>query len=77
MQFRLGNCYFEQGNWSQAANSFRIAAESDTSDAASAYDLGLSLRRQGFENDATIWFQEALHRNPDANLRSKILDALK
>lgn len=76
MHFLLGNCYFDQQNWSNAASSFRISAEADKSDAASAFNLGLSLKRQGYTSDARNWFKEALARKPDSDLRSKILNAL-
>jgi tetratricopeptide (TPR) repeat protein len=77
MQFELGSCSFATQNWTQAAASFRIAAESDNTDAVSAFNLGLSLSRQGFSVDALHWFREALNRNPDAELRAKILNALQ
>jgi tetratricopeptide (TPR) repeat protein len=77
MQFRLGTCYFSEQNWPMAENSFRIAAQADKTDAPSAFNLGLCLRRQGTENDAKIWFREALTRNPDKELREKIVSALQ
>lgn len=77
MHFELGSCSFATQNWTQAAASFRIAAESNTSDAVSAFNLGLSLSRQGFTTDADHWFREALNRKPDAELRAKILNALR
>ncbi len=76
MQFRLGTCYFAQENWAMAEHAFRISAEADKVDAASAFNLALSLRRQGMEADAKIWFREALTRNPDKELRAKIQSAL-
>ena len=76
MHFRLGNCYFSTQNWEKAASSFRIAAEGDKTDPSAAYDLGLSLLRQGYTSDARQWFQEALRRNPSGELRGKILSAL-
>lgn len=77
MQFELGSCNFATQNWSQAAASFRIAAESDSTDAVSAFNLGLSLSRQGFTVDAQHWFHEALNRKPDAELRAKIVGLLQ
>ena len=77
MHFRLGNCYFDMENWIEAAASFRLAAESDKTDAVSAFDLALSLQRQGYGSDAKVWFQEALARKPSAELRGKILNALQ
>lgn len=77
MQFRLGTCYFAEGNWAMAENSFRIAANSDKTDAASAFNLALSLSRQGMDSDAQVWFREALKRNPDPELRAKIENALR
>jgi hypothetical protein len=77
MQFGLGNCYFDMQDWVQAAASFRISAEADKTDAASAFNLGLSLLRQGFSPDAKLWFNEALKRNPSAELREKIVGALR
>lgn len=77
MHFVLGACNFAVQNWTQAAASFRIAAESDNTDAVSAFNLGLSLARQGFTSDANHWLREALNRHPDAELRAKIVDILQ
>ncbi len=77
MHFRLGYCYFAAGDFSRAASAFRLAAEGDKNDAVSAFNLGLSLSRQGFEADANRWFREALGRKPDDELRAKILNALR
>jgi tetratricopeptide (TPR) repeat protein len=77
MHFVLGKCYFNTEDWTNAAASFRITAESDSTDAVSAFDLGLSLSRQGFTVDANHWFHEALNRKPDDELRAKILEALE
>lgn len=71
MHFRLGNLYFDQQDWQQAGESFQQAAQIDKSDAASAYNAGLCLAKQGDNTDALPWFQEVLKRNPDADLRSK------
>jgi tetratricopeptide (TPR) repeat protein len=76
MQFQLGYCYFSINNWTQAAASFRIAADADPTDAVSAFNLALCLSRQGYDADAQQWFREALKRKPDEALRSKILSAL-
>jgi len=77
MNFHLGYCYFKTEDWSRAASAFRLAAEGDKNDAVSAFNLGLSLSRQGFNDDANHWFREALNRKPDDELRAKILNALK
>jgi tetratricopeptide (TPR) repeat protein len=77
MQERLGDCYFDTENWTDAAASYRIAAEADTTNAAAAFNLGLSLQRQGFTVDAREWFRNALQRNPDTELRGKIMSALQ
>jgi len=77
MNFQLGYCYFEIGDFSRAAPAYRLAAEGDKSDAVSAFNLGLSLSRQGFGSDAEHWFREALGRKPDDELRAKILNELK
>lgn len=77
MQERLGDCYFDTENWTDAAASYKIAAEADTTNAAAAFNLGLSLQRQGFTVDAREWFQIALKRNPDPELRGKIMIALQ
>ena len=77
MNFHLGYCYFATGDFSRAASAFRLAAEGDKNDAVSAFNLGLSLSRQGFEADANHWFREALGRKPDDELRAKILSALR
>jgi tetratricopeptide (TPR) repeat protein len=76
MHFRLGNCYFSTEDWAHAATSFRLSAEADKTDAPSAFNLGLSLQRQGFNGDAQQWFREALNRKPSDELRAKILRAL-
>lgn len=77
MNFHLGYCYFATEDWSRAASAFRIAAEGDKNDAISAFNLGLSLSRQGFDADANHWFREALNRKPNDELRAKILSVLK
>jgi len=77
MHFALGNCYFMSEDWVQAADSFRIAANGDKTDAASAFDLALSLERQGYGADAAEWYREALRRNPDPELRAKITASLQ
>ena len=77
MQFELGSCYFDMQDWVQAEASFKISADADKTDAASAFNLGLSLLRQGFGSDAKVWFNESLRRNPSAELREKIMDALR
>jgi tetratricopeptide (TPR) repeat protein len=77
MQFGLGGCYFDLENWSQAAASYRIAAEEEKSDPAPAFNLALCYERQGFTSDAKVWFAEALRRNPGPELREKILNAMK
>jgi len=77
MNFQLGYCYFAGGDFSRAEPAFRLAAEGDKNDAVSAFNLGLSLSRQGFGADADHWFREALNRKPDDELRAKILNLLK
>ena len=77
MHFGLGNCFFEARDWTSAAASFKIAADYDKTDAASAFNLALCYERQGFSVDAKFWFAEALKRNPSVDLRAKILDAMK
>lgn len=72
MHFVLGNCYFEMENWTMAANSFRIAAEADRTDAPSAFNLALSLMNEERADDAQEWLREALRRNPDNALRNRI-----
>jgi tetratricopeptide (TPR) repeat protein len=77
MEFRLGSCYFDEEDWSHAADSFRISAAADKTDAPSAFNLGLSLQRQGYTADAKVWFREALNRQPDDELKAKILNELQ
>ena len=77
MNFHLGYCYFATADFSRAASAFRLAAEGDKNDAVSAFNLGLSLSRQGFGADANHWFHEALARKPGDELRAKILSALR
>ena len=77
MQFRLGTCYAQAQNWARAEAAFRISAEADKTDAASAYDLALSLQNEGYGGDAQHWYREALNRKPDDELRAKIVSALK
>jgi hypothetical protein len=60
-----------------AAASFKRAAEADKTDAVSAFNAGLSLERQGFTADARIWYNEALRRKPDEELRQKVLASLR
>jgi lipopolysaccharide biosynthesis regulator YciM len=77
MQFRLGQCYFDMEDWSKAAASYRLAVDADRSDLASAFNLALSLARQGYTSDANQWLREALNRKPDDEQRAKILSLLK
>jgi tetratricopeptide (TPR) repeat protein len=77
MVFRLGSCYFDTENWSQAATNFQLVANAEKANAGAAFNLGLSLERQGYSSDAQIWFREALKRNPDDALRAKILSEFK
>jgi hypothetical protein len=59
-----------------AENSFRIAAQDDTSDPSSAFNLGLALLNQSRTVEGNQWLREALKRNPDAVTRGKILNLL-
>jgi uncharacterized protein HemY len=77
MQFQLGQCYFDTEDWNKASVCYRLAADADKNDAASAFNLALSLARQGYSSDANQWFREALNRKPSEELRTKILNALK
>jgi tetratricopeptide (TPR) repeat protein len=77
MQFQLGQCYFDTEDWGKAAASYRLAADGDKSDVASAFNLALSLARQGYTSDANQWFHEALNRKPSNELRTKIMNLLK
>ena len=77
MQFRLGVCYFATEDWIHAETSFRLAAQGDKTNAAAAFNLGLSLQRQGYNGDAQQWFHEALNRKPDDEIKAAILRALK
>lgn len=54
MQFRLGTCYVDEGDWAEAATYFRLAANADKTDAASAFNLGLCYQRQGYISDANV-----------------------
>jgi tetratricopeptide (TPR) repeat protein len=77
MHFRLGTCYFSTQNYAMAENSFRIAAQDDTSDFSSAFNLGLALLNEGRTVEGNQWLREALKRNPDAATRDKILNLLQ
>ncbi len=77
MHFTLGNCYFSMENWNMAANSFRIAAEADKTDVASAFNLALSYKNEERVADARDWFHEALRRNPNSDLRDRILKLIE
>lgn len=77
MQFQLGDCYFSMNNWSKAATAFRIAADGDKTNAPAAFNLGLSLGRQGYNSDAQQWLREALNRKPGDELRTKINNLLR
>ena len=72
MQFQLGKCYFHSESWAQAVASFKLAAEGNKTDSAAAFNVALSLQREGFTVDAREWFAEALRRNPDPALRKEI-----
>ena len=60
-----------------AENSFRISAEGDKTDYTSAYNLGLTLLNEGRTPDGNDWLREALKRNPDSEMRTKILNLLQ
>jgi serine protease Do len=77
MHFRLGTCYFSTQNYAMAENSFRIAAQDDTSDPSSAFNLGLALLNEERTVEGNQWLREALKRNPDAATRDKILNLLR
>lgn len=77
MLFHLGSCYFDTQSWVLAEQNYRLAANADKSNAGAAFNTGLSLARQGYSNDARVWFEEALRRHPGDELRSKILNAMK
>jgi tetratricopeptide (TPR) repeat protein len=76
MHFQLGNCYFDLEDWSNAEASYRVKAKADKGDAAASFNLALCLQREGYRADAREWFDETLKRNPPAELRQKVLDAL-
>lgn len=76
-QFDLGGCYFDMEDWPHAEAAYRIAAEGDKTNAGAAYNLGLTLLKEGYGGDARNWFTEALSRKPDEETRAKILNALK
>ena len=77
MHFRLGTCYFSTQNYAMAENSFRIAAQDDTSDPSSAFNLGLALLNEGRTVEGNQWLREALKRKPDDSTRDKILNLLR
>jgi tetratricopeptide (TPR) repeat protein len=76
MHFRLGYCYSQSGNLVRAEDSYRRAAETDPKDPVSAYDLALVLKQEGYLSDAKHWFEEALKRNPSAEIRVQIESAM-
>ena len=77
LHFRLGTCYFSTQNYAMAEHSFRIAAQGDTSDPSSAFNLGLALLNEGSTVEGNQWLREALKRNPDNATREKILNLLR
>lgn len=64
MHFALGAALFNQERWSEARSAFEQSATMNDKDAASAYNVGLSLLRLRFHGEALVWLREALRRDP-------------
>ena len=77
MQFEVGSAYFEMENWQFARESFQKAAELDSKDPASAYNVALCYAKQGYYMDAAKWYEEYLRRKPDASDRQDILNRIR
>jgi tetratricopeptide (TPR) repeat protein len=77
MHFRLGTAYFALEQWKSAETEFEISANMNTKDDASAYNLALSLARQGMNMDAARWLENVLRRNPNRQDRADILKMIE
>jgi tetratricopeptide (TPR) repeat protein len=72
MHFTLGTSYFNTENWQLARQSYEKAAELDTADDPSAYNVAVCYARLGYYNDAAHWYEEALRRNPKRDDRDDL-----
>jgi tetratricopeptide (TPR) repeat protein len=77
MHFHLGQAYFDLENWEFARQSFEKAAELNTSDSASAYNLALCFARLKYYLDSAKWYEEYLRRNPNAPDKNEILTRIQ
>lgn len=77
MHFALGEAYFDSGNWDLAARAFQKAAELVPADGSAAYNVAVSMQRQGLFADAAHWYEEALRRNPNHPEREEILKRIR
>jgi tetratricopeptide (TPR) repeat protein len=77
MHFRLGTAYFALQQWSSAEQEFRNAAELDPKNIEAAFNLALSLGRQGYVSDELLWLKNALARNPSPSQRAEIVSMIQ
>ena len=80
MHFTLGSAYFGTENWELARQSFGKAAELDPKDDTAAYNVAVCYARLGYFNDAAVWYENALQRNPNRQDRDELrhrIDALR
>jgi tetratricopeptide (TPR) repeat protein len=77
MHFNLGSAYFKQENWSFASQSYEKAAELSPQEPAAAFNVALCNQRLGHFVEAAHWYEEYLHRKPDADDRTEILERIR
>lgn len=77
MHFRLGAAYFDTENWEFARQSFEKAAQLDTKEPASAYNVALCFQHLGLYVDAAHWFEEVLRRDPNRSDKDELLNKIR
>jgi tetratricopeptide (TPR) repeat protein len=61
----LGILYMEQSNYFEAADRFRVAADTAQQDPTPLENLALSYHRAGYDDQALRYYQLALDRSPN------------
>jgi tetratricopeptide (TPR) repeat protein len=77
MHFTLGGIAFDLADWDQATQEFQLAANMNATDWSAAFNAGLSLERAYRNTSAVEWYLKALSRNPPAEKRYVVEQALK
>jgi tetratricopeptide (TPR) repeat protein len=72
---RLASRYFDLGIWADAATAFTHIAEHERRNAGAAYNVAVSLDRQGRNDQAIRWYTETLARDPHFQNREKAIAA--